>query len=77
MGFHSDPYDVVGGEVADKAWRLVDQRRVVPLAGGSFGVQGDTGSYRVDATAAGVVCSCPNPGLCSHIAAAMIVWGGV
>lgn len=65
--------------VAEKALRLLEQRRVLLVAGqvGAAVVIGDTDTYDVVAVPSGVACTCIAAGggrICSHALAAMVAW---
>lgn len=53
----------------EKAARLLREGRVVPLRGARvYEVRGDTDTYRVIATQAGVFCPCPaRTPMCAHV----------
>lgn len=61
-------------EVAAKAQRLLEQRRVLVLDETEAVVAGDADNYTVRATPAGVVCECPARRECSHALAAQVAW---
>jgi hypothetical protein len=63
--------------VAEKARRLVDQRRVVLRGEDTAYVLGDSETYKVIAFREGVSCPCKawrSGAPCSHVTAAMIAW---
>lgn len=65
--------------VAQKAIRLLEQRRVILVDETRCIVAGDTGTYLVEATEHGVSCECVardngQPSACAHRVAAMAVW---
>ena len=61
-------------EVLEKAQRLIDENRVVPVQAYAVLVAGDSGTYRVVATEDDIECSCPAKSDCSHVLAAMAYW---
>jgi hypothetical protein len=66
--------------LAEKVHRLLEQRRVLLVAGrpDEALVIGDNGLHDVVAVPSGVACTCIASGggrLCSHALAAMVAWG--
>ncbi len=64
-------------KLVEKAERLVKTGRVKPLGGGRYNVIGDHGTYTLSVQVDGrVACDCPGfqrRGVCSHVAAVIIL----